>query len=254
MKIVGSKYLDKNDYSNISINDKEIIVRKNKGKYKTMHLENSFVEELKKLDDDDMIRTIIEYYLYYHKISVMERTTLHGNLHVVGSSDGTSLCINRTISDELLEKVYEKYKGDRESFTFSRDFYGCNLMFITTASSLGYTESGYIEDDRSCRFYLATENGRIVEQEKEFLIDVFNPMLADGEVAIGREDGKDNFVSVTFLRKSEDICEYVDYGAPKVIVSPSVLPVIETLVISHNDDFNNKNNNIDRPKQLRMEE
>ena len=53
MKIIGSKYLEKNDYSNIAINANEIIVRKNKGKYKTMNLSNSFIGGLKTLEDDE---------------------------------------------------------------------------------------------------------------------------------------------------------------------------------------------------------
>ena len=79
-------------------------------------------------------------------------------------------------------------------------------------------------------------------------------MLSEGEVAVGREEEESNLINVTFLRKSEEICEYVDYGAPSVRVTPEVLPVLEALVVSHNEDAKNRENDKDRPKQLRMEE
>lgn len=253
MKIIGSKYLEKNDYSNIAINANEIIVRKNKGKYKTMNLSNSFIGGLKALEDEGKINSIIDYFLDYHKVNIVGKNTLHGVSYVVDSSDGTSLCINRPISDNQVDKIYAKYERDRWDFVFSRNFYEYGPVFLTTAGSTGYMESGYIEDDRSCRFYLETVNGKITDREKEFLIDIFSPMLSEGEVAVGREE-ESNLINVTFLRKSEEICEYVDYGAPRVRVTPEVLPVLEALVVSHNEDAKNRENDKDRPKQLRMEE
>ena len=254
MKIIGSKYLAKNDYSNIAINANEIIVRKNKGNYKTICLSNSFMIWLKSLKDEEKVNSIIDYFLDYHKVNIVGKNTLHGVSYVVDSSDGTSLCINRPINDEQIDKIYAKYEKDRWDFVFSRNFYEYGPVFLTTSGSTGYMESGYIEDDRSCRFYLETVNGKITDREKEFLIDIFSPMLSDGEVAIGREEDDANLINVTFLRKSEEICEYVDYGAPRVRVTPEVLPVLETLVVSHNEDVKNKENSKDRPKQLRMEE
>ena len=66
MRIIGSKYLEKNDYSNIAINANEIIVRKNKGKYKTMNLSNSFIGGLKTLEDEGKINSIIDYLSLIH--------------------------------------------------------------------------------------------------------------------------------------------------------------------------------------------
>lgn len=253
MRIVGSKYLDRNDYSNITINYGNVVVRKNREKYENIRFENNFLVKLKGLSDDDKISLLIDYYLDYHRVVGIEKRLLNGPSYIVSSSDGTELYINRVIGEALLENIYTKYESDRKNFIFSRNFGEYIPEFIVASNPFWRMKTGYVDKGESCEFYLATSEDKIVDREKEFLIDVFNPLLSDGEIAIGKEESS-NLINVTFLRKSDGVCEYVDYGAPKVKVSSRVLPIIETLVISHNKEIKNKCDNKEEPKQLRMEE
>lgn len=247
MRFVGSKYLDRNDYSHITINKGDIIVRGNKSKYKVALFGHSFTDEFKNLNDEEKIARVVEYFLDYHTLTSV---SINNGRYQIVSMDGTTLNITGEVNGMIIKKINDKYREDRERFVGSRNFYESKVEFITTDSS-----SGFIEDDRSCRFYIGTTKGRVKEDEKAFLIDIFEGMLFEGEVVITREDrsllGREMF-SVSFLKKNDGSFDYVDYGAPKVNVSKKLMPIIGTLVQEHNESFSRENK--DKPKQLRLEE
>ncbi len=246
MRFVGSKYLDRNDYSHIAINNGDIIVSGNKSKYKGTPSGYSFTDECKGLSNEEKIAKVVEYFLDYHTLTSISVS----NGYQVNSADGTTLNITGKVSNKIVKKIKNKYKEDRERFAGSINFYESKVEFIAAESS-----SGFIEDARSCRFYIETRRGRVNDNEKVFLMDVFDEMLFDGEVIITREDmmllGREMF-NVSFLRKNDGSLDYVDYGAPRVCVSKGLMPIIETLVEEHNESFSKENK--DRPKQLRLEE
>lgn len=249
MRIVGSKYLDRNDYSNITINYNEVVVKGNKSKYQVIPSEESFIDSLRELNDEEKRRRIIDYYLENHTVSSVSKIVFCNTAYQIGSVDGTTLRIARKMGNDVIDKIYGKYREDRGKFVDSRNFYESQVEFLSSFDS-----TGYIEDSKSCRFYISAFDGKVDENEKVFLIDVFSNMLPDGEAAITREDALDglNVFNVSFLRKVDTASDYVDYGAPRVRVSKDLLPVIETLVMEHNEEFSKESEN--RPKQLRLEE
>ena len=69
MRFVGSKYLDRNDYGHIAINNGDIIVSGNKSKYKGTPSGYSFTDECKGLSNEEKIAKVVEYFLDYHTLT-----------------------------------------------------------------------------------------------------------------------------------------------------------------------------------------
>ena len=63
-------------------------------------------------------------------------------------------------------------------------------------------------------------------------------MLSDKEVVMTRQDTFDgtNVSMISFLEEStDDVKKYVGYVSPSIKVSNNIVPMIESIVIAHND-------------------
>lgn len=234
MRIVGIKYLNENNYKKIRIGHNEILVTGANHDFDDSNTNSKFTDTLKGLDRKHIIDDVIEHFLESHTINSVSNYDFSGkSINVLGNDD-VSLKICVPVDMEIAKRIMSKYKHDRDSFVENMSLSGASISLSSVTG-----KSSYEDDEGRYRFYLSGRDGDIRKFEKEFLIGFIDRMLSNKEVVMTRQDTFDdtNASMISFLEEStdDDIKKYVGYGAPSIKVSNSIVPMVESIVIAHND-------------------
>ena len=134
---------------------------------------------------------------------------------------------------EIAKRIMSKYKHDRDSFVENMSLSGTSILLSSVTG-----KTSYEDDEGRYKFYLSSRDDNVRKFEKEFLIGFIDRMLSDKEVVMTRQDTFDgtNVLMISFLEEStDDVKKYVGYGSPSIKVSNNIVPMIESIVIAHND-------------------
>ena len=251
MKIIGIKYLNENNYKKIRIGHNEILVTGANHDFDDDTISSKFTDTLKGLDRKHIIDDVIEHFLESHTINSVSNYDFSGkSINVLGNDD-VSLKICVPVDMEIAKRIMSKYKHDRDSFVENMSLSGASILLSSVTG-----KTSYEDDEGRYKFYLSSKDDNVRKFEKEFLICFIDRMLSDKEVVMTRQDTFDgtNVSMISFLEEStDDVKKYVGYGSPSIKVSNNIVPMIESIVIAHNDKV--ESSEIVRNKILiRMEE
>ena len=238
MKIIGIKYLNRNNYKKIRIGHNEILVTgKLDGDESLLTDKKNFTDTLKGLDHKHIIDGVIEYFLDSHTINGVSNNNFSKNTIKVFGDDDVSLKICIPVDKEVAGRVMSKYRHDRFSFIENMDLLGCNISILVVDGNSSYKRN----EDNSYTFCLSSKADNIRKFEKEFLLGFIGQMLSDREVMMTREDDLDEigFSKISFLEENiESAQKYTWYGAPCIKIKNSMIPMIESIVVGHNEKCN----------------
>ena len=178
---------------------------------------------IRKCDDDTVKSMILDYFLDYNKVdSIYENLNLRGTFYsiVLDSPLGKRLRFKTNPSDELVKKIYDKYRFDRDEFLINLDGY-YNFEFSTTLEHSNYEVEGTVksyssesEEDKTRKvlFCLAASHDedfvpRVREDEVEFFGRAISLIMGD-EIAEIEEVKTTN--SLGFLKKEYLIVDKVE--------------------------------------------
>ncbi len=234
LKIIGIKYLNENNYKKIRIGHNEILVTGDNHGFGDSTTSSKFTDTLKGLDRKHIIDDVIEHFLESHTINSVSNYDFSGkSINVLGNDDvSLKLCVS--VDMEIAKRIMSKYKHDRDSFVENMSLPGASI-FLSSVTG----KTSYEDDEGRYRFYLSSRDGNVRKFEKEFLIGFIDRMLSNKEVVMTRQDTFDdtNVSMISFLEEStdDDVKKYVGYRAPSIKVSNNIVPMIESIVIAHND-------------------
>ena len=179
MQIEGIKQLDQNFYETITVRDGVIKVS---GKVlDTIHMNKSFTDYLRGKSDEEIKRSIIEYFLNYNRLNFVsdDFSRITGPIYYVGSESGKLLIINDETTLVEKTKILNKYVRDRYYFLYNHpcDMYGLNVNYGDT-SSYSLTRGG------SVKFNLSRKNGKLPECESTFVETFLNEIFGDDVITV----------------------------------------------------------------------
>ena len=247
LRIVGIKHLNENNYKKIRIGHNEILVTGVNHDFDDSTISSKFTDTLKGLDRKHIIDDVIEHFLESHTINSVSNYDFSGkSINVLGNDD-VSLKICVPVDMEIAKRIMSKYKHDRDSFVENMSLSDASILLSSVTG-----KSSYEEDEGRYLFYLSSRDGNVRKFEKEFLIGFIDRMLSDKEIVMTRQDSFDdtNVSMISFLEEGtdDDIKKYVGYGAPSIKVSNNIVPMIESIIIDHNDKV--ESNEVVRNKVL----
>ena len=174
MIINGSKYLNKNNYNRIILdllkndcNDCYVKVKCEKD-YPTIKEDSLFMNDLKKLNDDEKAMAIVDHYLRNNKIKSLiedERIIGYSGVFAVAHSRNNQLALklkNDELGKNIIKKVLKRYYYDRYDYCFNNvikricfstrmESYGNNTLTLLTL---------YVDND----FYLTKDNAQFLKE------------------------------------------------------------------------------------------
>lgn len=255
MDVEGRSILDSNYYQQITVSDKKMVVQrydkvgrlvsKDYGpkRTKTKHALSS---RIKSCDDETVKSMILDYFLDYNKVdSIYENLNLHGTFYsiVLDSTLGKRLRFKTYPGEDIVRKIYDKYKFDRDEFLINLEGY-FKYSFETMLGHSSYEIEGVTKswddekiDDktREVRFCLATNRSdgilpQVREEEIEFFGRAISLIMADKIAVVDEVKDTDEFGD--FVKEYFIIDEERD---SRVIYIPcELVPIAETAVSKHN--------------------
>ena len=255
MDVEGRSILDSNFYQQITVADSKLVVQrydkvgrlvsKDYGPKRTKS-KQALSSRIRKCDDDTVKSMILDYFLDYNKVdSIYENLNLRGTFYsiVLDSPLGKRLRFKTNPSDELVKKIYDKYRFDRDEFLINLDGY-YNFEFSTTLEHSNYEVEGTVksyssesEEDKTRKvlFCLAASHDenfvpRVREEELEFFGRAISLIMGD-EIAVIEEVKTTN--SLGFLERKYLIFDK-DYSRRVIQISRDLVPHAEEFLSQHN--------------------
>ena len=190
MKIEGIRQLDQNFYETITVRDGVIKVS---GKVlDTVTLGKSFCESLRGKSDEEIRKTVIEYFMDYNKLNFIsdDFSRVTGPIYYVGSENGKLLLINDQTSEGEKKRIIDKYVRDRYYFLYNHpsDMYGLNVNYGDT-SSYSITRNG------SVKFNLSRNNGILPEYESTFVERFLDEIFRDEVITVVKPKNDEEYKS-----------------------------------------------------------
>ncbi len=190
MKIEGIRQLDQNFYETITVRDGVIKVS---GKVlNTVTLGKSFSESLRGKTDEEIRKSVIEYFMNYNRLNFIsdDFSRITGPIYYVGSESGKLLLISDRTSEEEKKRILDKYVRDRYYFLYNHpsDIYGLNVNYGET-SSHSITRSG------SVKFNLSRSNGKLSEYESDFVETFLNEIFRDEVIMVVKPKDAEDYNS-----------------------------------------------------------
>lgn len=279
MDVEGRSILDSNFYQQITVADSKLVVQrydevgrlvsKDYGPKRTKS-KQALSSRIRKCDDDTVKSMILDYFLDYNKVdSIYENLNLHGTFYsiVLDSPLGKRLRFKTNPNDELVKKIYDKYRFDRDEFLINLDGY-YNFEFSTTLEHSNYEVEGTVksyslesEEDKARKvlFCLAASRdedfvSRVREDEIEFFGRAITLIMGD-EIGIVEEskdiDGYGDFISNYFIVDK-------DYNSKIIHISDDLVPFALKFLSEHNsrvwEQRRETENNDSKIYQMKLEE
>ena len=279
MDVEGRSILDSNFYQQITVADSKLVVQrydkvgrlvsKDYGPKRTKS-KQALSSRIRKCDDDTVKSMILDYFLDYNKVdSIYENLNLRGTFYsiVLDSPLGKRLRFKTNPSDELVKKIYDKYRFDRDEFLINLDGY-YNFEFSTTLEHSNYEVEGTVksyssesEEDKTRKvlFCLAASRNedfvpRVREDEIEFFGRAISLIIGD-EIGIVEEskdiDGYGDFISNYFIVDK-------DYNSKIIHISDDLVPFALKFLSEHNsrvwEQRRETENNDSKIYQMKLEE
>lgn len=137
MIIKGVNYLNNNNYKNIIVNPKTITVTSEVDN--TYSKDKSFSKSLKRLNNDEIISKVIEYYLENNEIDYIDDIYYSKDcLDIFGNYKRLLRLYKYSKEDE--QKIIDKYIKDRIKFTENNDIYS---FYINKREDNCYYKNNY---------------------------------------------------------------------------------------------------------------
>jgi hypothetical protein len=205
MKINGAQYLDDDNYSKILINESRIdILGLNQNRSDN---ENVFANSLIGKSDDEIITSIINYYLKHNFINYL------GN-GVVKSMENKKLMFNTNLNENIRLRIINKYQNDRLA----------SLQEVSNPKTLLHisaTCSAYDENGNYWLMYDNRDSNKLYDIEIKFLMEMLDMIFEDKIAYIDCDNGSriisldgNNVVNLTnpMTRKNMmEICNAVGF-------------------------------------------
>ena len=168
MNIYGLKYLDKNDYNSISIDEGIISVSSN-AKMSTIPVGRPFRESLKGLDDESKVNEVIDYFLRNNRLTFINDCSFC----IVVGNENRLLKFKVNPTKENKSKIFNKYLADRSETLLSIPV---DTYIIDDTSKMS---SYSIINGDTMRFVLASKEHKYLDFERRFLKELLGHVFDD---------------------------------------------------------------------------
>jgi len=241
MKIEGQKNLNSNLYDNITITDK--IKVKSNFKFPTLNMNSKFSNDLKKLNDDEQIDKVLNYFLEYSKINGIVENYYHAGKEYMLIAGSRDLKIEGYFKKDQMQKILLKYQKDRINNLIGNDI---ETIELTTDDNetLYYEYYNLLEEEKRIKIILLSKKRILLPPfERSFLETYLTDIFGNNKMIIDKDYDNNNVWN--------DMDKFILEGSDKKIkFNRCLLPEINNISINHNkkiDEYNNKY------KQLKME-
>ena len=247
MKFSGAKYLDANDYNRLVIKnlyeELRVIVNGNViSKDETLKSNFPFTKDLKKMNEDEVITQLVDYFLRYNQINGVEECVYlkcHTG-HFTGiTSDKSNLFLQVPLNDntrKIPKKILDKFYLDRYLSCICND--DIKNYEIYTSSKSVYKEEE-TQDKKTMKIYLKRIplSSSLMKAELEFLSEFLKEKLGSFEEEIYLEKAGAYF---TTFEQFLNTYHYLKIGDTYIwIKDKSLLPIVDEIIMEHNNEIRN---------------
>lgn len=253
MKLTGAKYLDANDYNRLVIKNLYEDLKVNVSgtiESETLKSDFPFSKDLRNMSEDEAITQLVDYFLRYNHINGVEECAYlpRHTGHFTGiSSDKSNMFLQVPLNDntrKIPKKILDKFYLDRYLSCMCNDDIK-NYEFYT-ASKSAYKEEE-TQDKKTMKIYLnrIPLSSSLMKVEAKFLREFLKEKLDSFEEEIYLEETGAYF---TVFEQFLNTYHYLKIGDTYIwIKDKSLLPIIEDIIMEHNNEIRNA-----KSMQLRM--
>lgn len=179
MKIVGQKYLNRNDYSTITIGKDKITIL-GKDSYPTIKGDGtSITDEIKNLPLNEQVGEVVDYFLRYTTVcSIIDNDYVSGKKYVsVIGEGGKKLRFSSNLFKEDSKKIIQKYVDDRRDVVFNSEV----VEFDLNMESYGNVYYGYDDTGSKIKIGIGESSRRVMYDFDSEFISEFVKYIGEGE-------------------------------------------------------------------------
>ena len=186
MKVIGSEYLNANEYKKIIISESIIKVEGLKGGY-TTPLIKGMKTDYSKMPKEELVSSIINNFLMYHTLERIE--FIGGNIRLI-CKDEILMEINTKLPKNLMDRITSEMNTNRELELEKTTDYEVNY---------GMNESGYRNKNVKTKFLIFSDQSTLT-YDKNFLQSVLQKEFNNDYVELIEErDEEGNLLSCYIL-------------------------------------------------------